>query len=460
MITTTKVQLPRFGTEPSRPEIPVGIYQQRMASTRARMRAAGFDFLVVYGDREHFANLAYLTGFDPRFEEAVLLIEARSRALLVVGNECMGFLPDSRIGLEVQLFQEFSLMGQPRGNSPPLRKLLRGFGIRSGKQIGCVGWKYFEPGLVEGGPQALELPSYLVDVLRDLAGDRRRVRNATDFFMNPADGLRVINEVEQLVCLEEAAICTSEGVRQVLAHLREGVEERDLERWLDSRGIPLSCHKMVSFGAKAQRGLASPGAGRARLGEAYTIGFGVSGSLTCRAGVLARSARDLPAVTRGFYPEFAANYFDVVTAWYEQMKVGALAGEIFRAVDARRNAKLYDFAVNPGHHIHLDEWVHSPFAAGSRVALRSGMALQMDIIPVSKGPFCCINAEDGIALADEALRADLARQYPGCWLRVQKRRSFMRDALGIRLDESVLPLGNMPGWLPPYALAPETVFRA
>ena len=32
--------------------------------------------LVVYGDREHFANLAYLTGFDPRFEEAVLIVGA------------------------------------------------------------------------------------------------------------------------------------------------------------------------------------------------------------------------------------------------------------------------------------------------------------------------------------------------------------------------------------------------
>ena len=27
---------------------------------------------MVYGDREHFANLAFLTGFDPRFEEAIL----------------------------------------------------------------------------------------------------------------------------------------------------------------------------------------------------------------------------------------------------------------------------------------------------------------------------------------------------------------------------------------------------
>jgi hypothetical protein len=80
------------------------------------------------------------------------------------------------------------------------------------------------------------------------------------------------------------------------------------------------------------------------------------------------------------------------------------------------------------------------------------MALQMDIIPVSAGPFCYTNAEDGIVLADEPLRAELASRHPSAWKRMTARRAFMREVLGIRLDESVLPLGNMPGWLPPYAL--------
>ena len=35
---------------------------------------AGYDRLVVYADREHSANLSFLTGFDPRFEEALLVV--------------------------------------------------------------------------------------------------------------------------------------------------------------------------------------------------------------------------------------------------------------------------------------------------------------------------------------------------------------------------------------------------
>ena len=38
------------------------------------MDARGYDHVVVWADREHSANLAYLSGFDPRFEEAVLIV--------------------------------------------------------------------------------------------------------------------------------------------------------------------------------------------------------------------------------------------------------------------------------------------------------------------------------------------------------------------------------------------------
>lgn len=113
--------------------------------------------------------------------------------------------------------------------------------------------------------------------------------------------------------------------------------------------------------------------------------------------------------------------------------------------------------MNPGHYLHLEEWLHSPFSPGSRVELRSGMMLQADIIPVSRGPFYYVNAEDGVVLADASLRAAMAQRYPQCWQRIERRRAFMRDGLGIALDESVLPLSNIPAWLPPYALDLERV---
>ena len=43
------------------------------------------------------------------------------------------------------------------------------------------------------------------------------------------------------------------------------------------------------------------------------------------------------------------------------------------------------------------------------------------------------------------------------WQRMQARRQFMSEKLGIGLHESVLPVSNTPAWLPPYALDLETV---
>jgi len=115
--------------------------------------------------------------------------------------------------------------------------------------------------------------------------------------------------------------------------------------------------------------------------------------------------------------------------------------------------------LNPGHFIHLDEWPSSPVYAGSSVALTSGMALQLDIIPATGTVYHTSNIEDGIALADEPTRADLAARYPGLWHRVTTRRQFMAESLGITLRPEVLPLSNLAGYLPPFWLSPHQAMR-
>ena len=297
------------------------------------------------------------------------------------------------------------------------------------------------------------MPAYMVDVLRSLCGGNELVTNAVGIFVNPDDGLRIINEPEQIVQFEFAATVTSQSVLRVLQNIRPGVAEDELEHLLSSRGLTLSCHRMISFGEKAKRGLASPSSRRAEIGDTFTVCLGVTGALTSRAGCVAAGPDDLPDELREFYPRMAANYMDVVAKWYKAVRVGAVAGEVFAAVEARRDPKLFDFALNPGHYLHLDEWTNSPFAPGSRTVLRSGMVMQMDIIPISRGPFCYANAEDGVALADEGLRDRLAKGWPECWQRIQNRRKFMQETLGIELDESLLPLGNTSGWMSPYVLS-------
>jgi len=83
------------------------------------------------------------------------------------------------------------------------------------------------------------------------------------------------------------------------------------------------------------------------------------------------------------------------------------------------------------------------------------MAFQVDIIPATGTDYFTTNIEDGIALADDALREQLAAVYPDAWARIGARRAFMADALGIELHPDVLPFSNLPAYLPPFLLRPD-----
>ena len=48
--------------------------------------------------------------------------------------------------------------------------------------------------------------------------------------------------------------------------------------------------------------------------------------------------------------------------------------------------------------------------------------------------------------------------YPDAWVRIEARRNFMADVLGIRLKPEVLPFSNLQGYLAPFVLSPRRVF--
>jgi len=173
---------PEFPPVTEQPVVPVEEFQSRVDRLRARMEQQRLSHLVVYGDREHFANLAYLTNFDPRFEEALLVIGSESRPLLMVGNECEAYLPISPLfqngGLRTERFQPFSLLDQPRDRSRSLEDIFRGENIVAGAHVGCVGWKYY------GDPHKMDVPSYLIDALRGIVGFDH-VTDATGLLVHP-----------------------------------------------------------------------------------------------------------------------------------------------------------------------------------------------------------------------------------------------------------------------------------
>lgn len=449
-VVYNRIPIPSFGGPKEIPQIPAGVYSSRLDRLRERMREAGLDAVAVYADREHSANMAYLTGFDPRFEEALFIVTAEGQQTLIVGNECRGVLGRLPIRPEVRLCQEFSLMGQDRSVSWDLAPLLRPAGIRRHARCGTIGWKTLRKG-------RSEIPHYMVRLIEECSG--RPPVNANDLLMHPETGLRLANEPEQIALYEYAAVRTSESVRRLLRSLRPGRRAFSLARAYDSGGLPLSCHPMLSFGSEIPNGMGSPGNDRLAERDRLTCAFGVWGSLTCRAGLAIRDAGGFRTASGRLHARVIANYLAVTRAWYGALRVGAAAGDVWAAAEAQRDRGLYTFCVNPGHYIHLDEWLCSPFQRGSRARLPSSAAIQADIIPVGRTGDVTVNMEDGVVLADAPLRAALAASHPGLMARCAARRRFMTDTLGYDLHEDVLPLGNMPGAYFPFLLDTAWVCR-
>lgn len=460
-VELAQLDLPEFGLPTVEPTLPAEVYRARLARFVERGRAEGYDVLVVYGDREHFANIAYLTGYDPRFEEALLVIDLKNygtkEPLLLVGNEGMGYINVSPIkgDFEIILYQNFSLLAQPRGQSRPLDEILRAGGVKAGSKVGAAGWKYYTESV-----NWLEIPGYLVDSLRELAGGAENVRNVGHILMNASSGLRAINEVEQLAAFEFASTFTSQSVRNAVFGVRPGMTELEAGELMRLNGYPQATSMFLASGARAALGMVSPSMNRIAVGDRFTACIGLWGALTSRAGFVVENASQLPAGVQDYVEKLVVPYYQAVVAWYERVGIGVPGGELYDLIHGRIGDAFFGVGLNPGHQIHLDEWMNSPIYKGSTELLQSGMALQVDVIPATGTPYFTTNIEDGIALADDALRAAFAEKYPEAWGRIQARRVFMQNVLGITLKPEVLPFSNIPAYLPPYVLSPKQAMRA
>jgi Xaa-Pro aminopeptidase len=296
-----------------------------------------------------------------------------------------------------------------------------------------------------------------VDTLRQMTG--QSPVNATDLLMNPRDGLRVVNSVDQLACFEFAATCVSNAMRRVIFGLRPGLSEFEIVEQARLNGLPLSCHPVLMSGPRVALGLSGPSSRRVHPGDPFIWAFGVWGALNARAGFLVHDETGLPNEIRDYVERLVKPYFAAIVEWYQHVGLGVKGGELYEIIHRRLGDPFFGVSLNPGHLIHLDEWVHSPIYPGSDIELRSGMALQVDVIPATGGPYFTTNIEDGIALADEGLRQVFAARWPEAWSRIQARRAFMRDRLGIQLKPEVLPFSNLAAYLPPYLLTPGRALR-
>jgi hypothetical protein len=456
----TEIQWPDFGSGPIPAAPSLAEISGRIDSAREAMEKQGLTHLVVYADRECFANLTYLINFDPRFEEALLVMDRTNPPLLLVGNECEARLPVSPLyaagKLRSERYQPLSLLDQPRERSRQLKDIFSEEGINNRSRVGCVGHKYFSDQEHPDGEHTLDIPSYIADTLRSLAGTQNVV-NATAIFMHPAHGLRATCSPAEIAFFEFANVLASEGMKRVLLGVEDGIRDFDLAKKYEYNGFPLNCYICMVTGENRHLGLSGPTGTIIRRGTPLVTNLAYWGSNICRGGWVVKEDGELPGTAQGYAEGFAGPYFAAVAGWISKLKVGTPGGELYDHIHDRLPDQDFGIYLNPGHLIHYDEWVSSPVYKDSKLEIRSGMYMQTDIIPSSEKYFTA-NMEDGLIIADRTLRDELRNRYPECFARCQKRRDFMINTLGIGVPEEVLPLSNIPSLLPPFFLNPNLVF--
>ncbi len=446
----TRIDWPDFGA-PSVPEPPtLADYRARFAALRAAAVSRGLQALVIYGDREHAANLHWATGFDPRFEEAVLVVTP-SDALLLAGNECLPYTavaPMVAAGeVRVAHCASLSLPSQPRG-SARLVDILADIlvGVVPAGTIGAIGWKWFGADEVDDPATALDIPAFLADPLRRIAN---RVENATDILMHPGHGLRARVDAAEIARLEFANHMAAAALRRMVFAFREGMTDFAAYQAAQVGGLPLGCHSTFATGARADQGLSGPTGQVLTLGQ--PIGFNIChwGANICRTGWLARTADDLPKAARGYLDAFAFPYMRAMSDWCGLMRPGVKGGQVWARMQGMLPFETFGISLNPGHLIGLDEWMSSPIAEGSAEPLASGMAMQCDVIP-SHAVYASTRMEDGYVIADAALRADLAARFPAVAARCADRAAFMRGVIGLDVPDTLLPLADTCGIIAPF----------
>ena len=419
-----------------------------------RPAEGSYSHIIVYADREHFSNMEYLTGFDPRFEEALLIISKNAVPTLIVGLECFVYCEKINFPIKAELYPTFGLMGQSRAGKK-LIDILREAGIDKNSKVGLAGWKHFTEQEFTDCRHTFEVPHYIVASILELTDS---LKNAGDLFTDNKYGLRHKLDAKEIILAEIAGTKASRSVYEVIKNLKEGMNEVEASAMFLTDGEPYSAHPNLSFGMpNVGYGLSSPSYHNTlKLGDCISVGTMPRLANCHRSCIYAENESQLP---KGSLEGFFKPYFLSLVQWYEAIGIGARGGDVYYAAREPLGGSFHDFGIglNPGHLIHTDEWSNTPFNAYNGSTLHSGMLIQCDYTASRPKELLSVHVEDGIALANKALRDEIERLAPDSMKRIKARQNFMRDTLGIQIKDEVLPMSDIQGMLFIYAKDPAVV---
>lgn len=430
--------------------------QERKAKILQRMAAEGFDALLIYADKEHGSNFEYLTGFIPRFEEGLLMLEKNGEATAILGNENLKMAAHSRIPVTLRHSPYFSLPNQPMDNEKPLEALFSEMGLPAMARIGLVGWKMFTSARGDN-KQLFDLPAFIVDAVRSAASADAMLENAAHLFIGGNNGARTMNNANEIAHYEYGANLASNCILNAMNAVVPGIREVELGGYLTAEGQYNTVVTIAAAGQRFEKANLYPTYKPVQRGQSLSMTTGFKGGLSSRTGFVIADESELPDAQKDYLDRVAKPYFAAVATWLEDIRIGMTGGEMYSLMETVLPRATFGWHLNPGHLSADEEWMSSPIFEHSPQTLKSGMILQIDIIPSVKG-YTGTSAEESIALADRALQAEIARLYPALWARIETRRRYIKEVLKINLSDDVIPLSSTVAYLRPFFLSKALAF--
>lgn len=454
MIKLKKVAMPELEKNIYPVEISDETINKRKENVLAKMKKDNIDALIIYADLEHGGNFEYLCGFLPRFEEALLVLHQDGRAQMVLGNENLNKASKARIKVKSIHMPHFSLPNQPMNTTKTVSETLKECGLEKYKTVGIVGWKNFTSKLDENS-KLFDIPGYIVDAFKEVYSNINFI-NGTYIFIGE-DGVRTTNNANEFAHYEFGAALAGNSILDVLNEIAVGKTEMELADKLERYGQRNSVVTIMATGERFVKANMYPTNKKISLGDPLSITIGYKGGLQSRGGFAIKSENELPEGQKDYIEKVAAPYFNAVKEWLESIHIGMEGKELYNKIEEVLPKEIYGWELNPGHLCADEEWLSSPIYPGSKEIIKSGMLFRIDIIPSVKG-YCGISCESGIMLADKDLISKIKEEYPYIWDRIEKRRKYIKNILGINISEEIIPTSAATALCKPFLLNKELAF--
>lgn len=432
---------------------PVLITKETAAERKEKilslMKESGFSSLIIYADKEHGGSFEYLTGFVPRFEEALQVLNVDGTSTLVLGNENYNKTKFSLVESEGILCPLFSLPNQPMGNFKPVEHYLKQANIDDSQKVGLVDWKLLSNDYHDFHAKSA-IPSFVIEGLKTFIAAEKLV-NGTQLYIDPEKGARVTNNANEIARYEYGASLASDSILEAMNALKEGVTELEIGNILQADGQYPNVVTISAFGDRFEHANIYPLNKELEYGDKVAITNSHKGGLSSRSGYAVQNEEDLNKMDQNYLEEVVIPYFQAYNFWFENIEIGKNGGEFYEEFSALYPQEKFGWELNPGHLTADEEWMFSPFFKDSDKTVQSGMLFQVDFIPNQTG-HNGVSAESTVAIADEALRTEIKEKYPELWTRIQNRRAYMKNELNINLKEELLPMCSTLAYYRPFLL--------